>query len=63
VVAERAASPGRFDTAGSARRPDVLLLFATRTIRLFAYGALSVVLVLYLTEVGLSDPEIGLLLT
>ena len=39
------------------------LLFATRMIRLFAYGALSVVLVLYLTEVGLSDPEIGLLLT
>jgi MFS family permease len=41
----------------------VLLLFATRTIRLFAYGAISVILVFYLTEVGLSDPEIGLLLT
>jgi MFS family permease len=41
----------------------VVLLFATRTIRLFAYGALSVMLVFYLTEVGLSDPEIGLLLT
>jgi MFS family permease len=41
----------------------VWLLFATRSVRLFAYGALSVVLVLYLAEVGLSDPEIGLLLT
>jgi MFS family permease len=41
----------------------VLLLFATRTIRLFAYGALSVILVLFLAAVGLSDPEIGLLLT
>jgi MFS family permease len=41
----------------------VWLLFTTRSLRLFAYGALSVVLVLYLAEVGLSDPEIGLLLT
>jgi MFS family permease len=43
--------------------PDVRLLFVTRAIRLFAYGTLSVILVLYLAEVGLSDPEIGLLLT
>jgi MFS family permease len=41
----------------------VLLLFTTRSIRLFAYGALSVVLVLYLSAAGLRDPEIGLLLT
>jgi len=43
--------------------PDVRLLFATRIIRLFAYGALSVVLVFYLIEVGLSERQTGLLLT
>ena len=42
---------------------DGWLLFATRGIRLFAYGLLSVILVLYLAEVGLSNAEIGLLLT
>src|SRR5436305_15182770 len=42
---------------------DVRLLFATRGVRLFAYGFLSVILVLYLAEVGLSEPETGLLLT
>jgi predicted MFS family arabinose efflux permease len=39
------------------------LLFATRSIRLFAYGGLSVVLVLYLVSLGLSESDIGLLLT
>src|SRR5437899_13062874 len=43
--------------------PDVWLLFATRCVRLFAYGLLSVVLVLYLAEVGLSGGQIGWLLT
>ncbi len=38
-------------------------LFATRMVRLFAYGFLAVVLGLYLAEVGLSDPQIGLLLS
>jgi MFS family permease len=42
--------------------PDVALLFATRTLRLFSYGSLAVVLVLYLTALGLSGGEIGLLL-
>ena len=42
---------------------DVTLLFATRTIRLFAYGFLSVVLVLYLIEIGLDEARIGLLLS
>lgn len=42
---------------------DAALLFGTRTIRLFAYGFLSVILVLYLVERGLSEAEIGLLLT
>ena len=42
---------------------DVRLLFATRVVRLFAYGALSVVLVFYLVEVGLSELQTGVLLT
>jgi MFS family permease len=42
---------------------DARLLFLTRAVRLFAYGFLSVVLVLYLAEVGLTEPQIGLLLT
>ena len=42
---------------------DGWLLFTTRAFRLFAYGLLSVVLVLYLVEVGLNDGQIGLLLT
>ena len=39
------------------------LLFTTRAVRLFAYGFLSVVLVLYLSALGLSESRIGLLLT
>ena len=42
---------------------DAWLLFATRVVRLFAYGALSVVLVLYLVGLGLSESDTGLLLT
>jgi MFS family permease len=42
---------------------DGWYLFTTRIIRLFAYGFLSVTLVLYLAEIGLSKTEIGLLLT
>ena len=42
---------------------DGRLLFTTRVARLFAYGFLSVVLVLYLAEVGLSEARIGVLLT
>jgi MFS family permease len=42
---------------------DSWYLFGTRAIRLFAYGALSVVLVLYLAQVGLDEAQIGLLLT
>jgi MFS family permease len=42
---------------------DARLLFLTRFTRLFAYGALSVVLVFYLTGIGLSESRIGLLLT
>lgn len=42
---------------------DGRLLFATRIARLFAYGFLSIVLALYLAELGLSEARIGLLLT
>jgi MFS family permease len=43
--------------------PDVRRLFLTRTVRLFAYGALSVILVVYLTGLGLSAAQVGTLLT
>lgn len=42
---------------------DVVLLFTARTVRLFAYGFLSVVLALHLAAVGLGEEEIGLLFT
>jgi MFS family permease len=44
-------------------RADVRLLFLTRFTRLFAYGAISVVLVLYLTGLGLTESQVGLVLT
>jgi len=42
---------------------DGWLLFASRFVRLFAYGSLSVVLVFYLISIGLSEPQVGSLLT
>ncbi len=42
---------------------DVRLLFVTRLVRLFAYGFLSVVLMLYLSDLGFSENRIGVLLT
>jgi MFS family permease len=42
---------------------DGKLLFITRSIRLFSYGMLAVVLVFYLTGLGLSESQTGLLLT
>jgi predicted MFS family arabinose efflux permease len=44
-------------------RRDVILIFAARIVRLAAYGLLSVVLVLYLAALGLTEARIGLLLT
>ena len=44
-------------------RRDVVLLFSARSVRLFAYGALSVVLALYLSELALTEAQIGLLFT
>ena len=40
---------------------DVPILFTTRIIRMFCYGFLSVVLVLYLAEAGLTEQQAGLL--
>jgi MFS family permease len=42
---------------------DGWLLFLTRVTRLFAYGSLSVILVFYLTGLGLSASQTGVLLT
>jgi MFS family permease len=46
----------------SAVAPDVALLFTTRVLRMFGYGFLAVVLVLYLTSIGLTGGQVGLLL-
>ena len=42
---------------------NISILFSTRIIRLFCYGFLSVILALYLADVGLTEGEIGLLFT
>ncbi|MCI0447728.1 MFS transporter, partial [bacterium] len=42
---------------------DFKLLFATRIARMFAYGSLSVVLLLYLASSGFTEAESGALLT
>ena len=43
--------------------PDLRVLFAARILRMFGYGLLGVVLVLYLARLGFSGASIGLLLT
>ena len=50
------------ETRSSFRR-ELVLLFSTRILRMFAYGLLSVILVLYLAHLGFSTARIGLLLT
>lgn len=52
-----------FRLARQSPRRDVWLLFAARVVRVFCYGLLSVVLALYLGQIGLSERAIGLLLT
>lgn len=42
---------------------DALLLLGTRVVRLFAYGLMSVVLVVYLTSIGLTLPQTGVIIT
>ena len=49
--------PSPFTTA------DLRVLFATRLLRMFAYGMLGVILVLYLVRLGFDAPHIGWLLT
>src|SRR3990170_1576962 len=44
-------------------RTDLLLLFSTRAVRLFGYGFLSVILVLYLIGLGFGETSVGLLLS
>ena len=43
--------------------PDARILFLSRIVRMFGYGFLAVVLVLYLAEIGLPAEAIGLLLS
>ncbi len=47
----------------NAHKSDTKLLFAARITRLFAYGFVSVILVLFLAETGLSGSGIGAMLT
>ena len=42
---------------------DGFILFLSRFTRLFAYGALSVILVFYLVSLGLNEAQVGILLT
>jgi len=42
---------------------NIVILFSTRIIRLFCYGFLSVILALYLAQIGLMEQQIGLLFT
>lgn len=44
-------------------KKDFYILFITRSLRLFSYGSLSVVLFLYLAELKFSEFQIGQLLT
>lgn len=64
-MAERATAPAPagLSMPPPAGRADVGRLFGSRAVRLFAYGALSVVLVFHLSAAGLTEPRIGLLLT
>src|SRR5690348_6385660 len=58
----RGVAPAR-PTVLRALTRDGWLLFLTRFTRLFAYGSLAVVLVFYLTSLGLSASQTGMLLT
>jgi MFS family permease len=49
-------------TMRSARK-DVYILILARYLRLFAYGAVALILALYFEELGFSDAQIGLFMT
>ena len=51
----------RLDVSGKWIQMDLRILFTTRIVRLFCYGFLSLILALYLAQVGLTDLQIGLL--
>ncbi len=51
------------DADGAAAACDVRLLFAARFVRLFAFAAMTVVLLLLLTAAGIEGEQVGLLLT
>jgi MFS family permease len=57
-----ATAPPSEPALGPGDRRDIGLLFSTRILRMFGYGFLAVVLVLYLASIGLSGAEVGLLL-
>jgi MFS family permease len=42
---------------------DISLLFLARSVRLFGYGLISIILVLYLAELGFAEWKIGVLLS
>jgi MFS family permease len=50
-------------SSAAERIRDIRLLVVARVVRLFAYGFLSVILALYLSELGFSDRGIGALFT
>jgi MFS family permease len=57
--------PAGIPTSGALRllSRDGWLLFATRCVRLFGYGLVSIILVFYLVAQGLSEAEVGTLIT
>lgn len=50
-------------STASSSSADVNVLFVTRTVRLWAYGTIGVVLALFLDQAGFSGKQIGTLLT
>ena len=42
---------------------DTIILFAARSMRLFSYGMISIVLTLFLASIGFSQWQIGILFT
>src|SRR3954465_12841526 len=47
----------------TAAKRDVVLLFITRFARMFGYGLVSIILVLYLTQIGFDERTSGLLMS
>ncbi|SLM36172.1 Major facilitator superfamily domain, general substrate transporter [Lasallia pustulata] len=60
-LAKAASELGVYSIVGSTR--DTKLLCLQRFIRLFAYGASTLILVLYLSSLGISEARIGLFMT